>query len=562
MDKKILSTFGLLNSGKNIETTLDALVDVVKTNPEVLFLIIGKTHPNILRNEGEKYREVLQEKVKKLHLKNHVKFINEYVPLEELLEYLQLTDIYLFTSKNQEQAVSGTFSYALSCGCAMISTPIPHAVEILGNDAGVIVDFENASALAEALEKLLTDTALRAKIRLNSMLKIIPTTWENAAIAHGILFEKLSNETISLHFTKPAINLTHLKKLTTYFGIIQKAKINKPDPQSGYSLDDNALGLILMCQHYEITKDKNDLDYIDTYLNFIAFCQQNNGNFLNHVTLKHDFSEPQSKEIIDLSSGKAIWALGFLMALAAILPKTITTKAETIIQKALLKIENTVATQAVAYQIKGLCYYNSHEQSSAVQLLIKTLADRLTQMYLNKAIIEWQWLNPTITFSDSIIPEALLCAYLETDEYIYKDIAKSAFDFLLLKTFIEIPTGKKLSPFLYSEDPLEVSNMILALSKFYNYFKEESYLSKMNTAFNWFLGKNQVNQIIYNPSTGGCYEGIYNDSVNLNQGAQATISYTIAKLCMKKNSSIPNIKQRKIARLPPYLSQPGISSMV
>lgn len=560
-NQKILSTFGLLRSSKNIETTLDALVDIVQTDSNVLFLIIGKTHPNVLRSEGEKYREFLQEKVKKLHLKNHVKFINEYVPLEDLLEYLQLTDLYLFTSKNPNQAVSGTFSYALSCGCTIISTPIPHAIEFLDNDAGIIVDFENAQAVSEALKKLLKDASLRENMRQNSLRKIIPTAWENAAIAHGMLFEKLSNETISLHFKKPALNLTHLKKLTTYFGIIQKAKINKPEPESGYTLDDNAFALIAMCQHYEISKNKNDLDYIDIYLNFIAFCQQDNGIFLNHVTMKHEFPEPESKEIMDLSGAKAVWALGYLITKTTILPEAITVKAETIIQKALSKIENTASIPAMAYMIKGLYYYNSYEKSNAVQLLIKTLANKLTQMYLKKATIEWQWFDSTISFGDSIVPEALLYAYLETDEYIYKDIAKSAFDFLLQKTFIEISTGKKLSPFLYSEHPWDVSIMILALSKFYHYFKEELYLSKMNMAFNWFSGKNQVNQIIYNPNTGGCYEGIDNDSVNIDQGAKATISYIIAKLCIDKNSLLPKIRQRKKSKKSNvYL--PGIISMV
>src|SRR5690606_31071438 len=128
-NRQILSTFGLLSSGKNIETTLDALTDVVRTKPDVLFLIIGKTHPGIVRREGEMYREMLEDKVAANGLQDNVKFINKYVPLDELLEYLQLTDIYLFTSKDPNQAVSGTFSYAMSCGCAIISTPIPHARE-------------------------------------------------------------------------------------------------------------------------------------------------------------------------------------------------------------------------------------------------------------------------------------------------------------------------------------------------------------------------------------------------------------------------------------------------
>src|SRR6185503_1066198 len=151
----VLSTFGLLGSGKSIETTLEALPRIVKNNPDVMFLIIGKTHPSIVKHEGEKYRTMLEERVAALHLEPHVRFVNSFLPLGDLLEYLQLTDIYLFTSKDPNQAVSGTFSYAISCGCPIISTPIPHAREVVGNDAGIIFDFENADQLAEAIIKLL-----------------------------------------------------------------------------------------------------------------------------------------------------------------------------------------------------------------------------------------------------------------------------------------------------------------------------------------------------------------------------------------------------------------------
>jgi len=165
--KKVLSTFGLLSSGKSIETTLDALPAVVKTNPDVLFLIIGKTHPSVIKQEGEKYRKMLEAKVAKLQLQEYVQFINYFLPLPALLEYLQFTDIYLFTSKDPNQAVSGTFSYAISCGCPIISTPIPHTREVLKNDAGIIIDFENSQQLTDAIINLLNNEELRKNIGSN-----------------------------------------------------------------------------------------------------------------------------------------------------------------------------------------------------------------------------------------------------------------------------------------------------------------------------------------------------------------------------------------------------------
>ncbi|MBC7861394.1 MAG: glycosyltransferase, partial [Bacteroidia bacterium] len=255
-EKKILSTFGLLSSGKNIETTLEALPAIIKKDPDVLFLVIGKTHPSVVKEEGERYRELLKTKVSELKLEKHVQFINHFLPLPELLEYLQLTDIYLFTSKDPNQAVSGTFSYALSCGCPVISTPIPHAREVLQQDTGIIVDFENAKQLAEAVNRLLGDEELRKNITSNCLHRMASTAWENAAIAHALLFEKTGKGKISLQFNAPAINLDQLKKLTTDFGMIQFSKLNQPDIDSGYTLDDNARALIAMCGHFELTKDE------------------------------------------------------------------------------------------------------------------------------------------------------------------------------------------------------------------------------------------------------------------------------------------------------------------
>ena len=236
--KIILSTFGLLSSGKSIETTLDALPAITKANPDVMFLIIGKTHPSVKQREGEKYRLMLEERVEALQLKNNVQFINSFVPLPELLEYLQLTDIYLFTSKDPNQAVSGTFSYAISCGCPVISTPIPHAREVLSTDAGIIIDFESNEQLSDAVNKLLNDEQLRTVISLNGLHKMAETAWENAAIAHARLFEEISRDQIALHYDIPEINLDHIKKMTTDFGMIQFAKINHPDIETGYTLDD------------------------------------------------------------------------------------------------------------------------------------------------------------------------------------------------------------------------------------------------------------------------------------------------------------------------------------
>ena len=187
-DRKVLSTFGLLGSSKSIETTLEALPSVIKTHPDVLFLVLGKTHPSIVKQEGEQYRKMLEEKVAELGIEKHVRFVNEYLQLPILLEYLQISDIYLFTSKDPVQAVSGTFSYAVSSGCPVISTPIPHAKEVLSDNNGIIIDFENAAQLSKAIVSLLDNEKLRIEISSISFHKMASTVWQNSAIAHALLF--------------------------------------------------------------------------------------------------------------------------------------------------------------------------------------------------------------------------------------------------------------------------------------------------------------------------------------------------------------------------------------
>ena len=544
--KKVLSTFGLLSSGKNIETTLEALPAIVRKNPDVLFLIIGKTHPSVIKQEGEKYRKILEAKVDQLQLQQYVQFINHFLPLPDLLEYLQLTDVYLFTSKNPNQAVSGTFSYAMSCGCPVVSTPIPHAREVLRNDAGIIIDFESSQQLEVAVTSLLNDEQRRKNISSNGLHRMASTAWENAAVAHVLLFEQIS-ENISLRYNMPVLNLDHIKKLTTDFGMIQFSKINQADINSGYTLDDNARALVAMCQHFELTGDKETIKYIYTYFNFIKHCLQPDGLFFNYVNEQRIFTEQNNSDNLADSNGRAIWALGYLISISSLLPAELTTDAISTMQKALLKVNKIHSTRAMAFAIKGLYYRNTNNRSIRGESLIRQLANRLVQMYRHEADTEWLWFESYLTYANSILPEALLCAWLATGDSTYKEIAKSSFDFLLSKTFKE-DTIKVISnkSWLHKgeeqvhitnggEQPIDVAYTIIALGKFYDVFNDEEYLHKMEIAFNWFLGENHLHQIIYNPCTGGCYDGLEENYVNLNQGAESTVSYLMARLTVEKS---------------------------
>jgi glycosyltransferase involved in cell wall biosynthesis len=540
-DRKVLATFGLLGTSKSIETTLDALPSVIKSHPEVLFLVLGKTHPSVVKQDGERYRTMLHDKVKELHLENHVRFINEYLQLPILLEYLQLADIYLFTSKDPNQAVSGTFSYAVSCGCPVISTPIPHAKEVIGNNNGIIVDFENPNQLAKAILSLLDNEQLRNSISSNSLHKMASTAWQNSAIMHAMLFKNLIHSSTQLKYTIPPININHIQKMTTHFGLIQFSKIANPDLKSGYTLDDNSRGLIALCQNFVMHKTVEDLDLIGTYLDFIRFCILPNGLFLNYVNDKMEFTPQNVSENLDDSNGRAIWALGYVCSLKNILPQHLTKEAEKLMALALLQIEKIHSPRAMAFCIKGLYYQNINKN----QRHMIVLSDRLMKMYAHEKTKKWHWYENCMTYGNSVLPEAMLCAYLSTKNLEYRSVAIESFNFLLSEIFADNTIkvisnkgwhhrGQQKPTSLGGEQPIDIAYTIVALQKFYDAFQNDDYKQKAIIAFNWFLGKNHLHQIVYNPRTGGCYDGLEEDSVNLNQGAESTISYLLARLAIEK----------------------------
>ena len=543
-DRKVLSTFGLLSSGKSIETTLDALPAIVRQCPEVIFLIIGKTHPEVVKSEGEKYRKMLEQKVKKSDLQNHVIFINKYLALTDLLEYLQLTDIYLFTTNDPNQAVSGTFAYAMSCACPIISTPIPHAVELLTGNTGLIFDFRNSQQLADGVIKLLNDEPMRRNISLNTLEKIVSTAWENSAVEHAMLFEKVAGNEISLQYNLPAINMDHLRQMTTEIGIIQFSKINQPDISTGYTLDDNARALIATCMYFKMTNDEDSLVEIYKYLSFIKHCQQPGGDFLNYTDENNNFTGQNKNTNLDDANGRAVWALGYLVSCMGKVPLKIISEAEIILRKNLLSIGNVHSPRAMAFTIKGLYYYHSVIKSPENLIIIKTFANRLVQMYKHESdATTWEWFESYLTYANSILPEAMLYAWLLTGETIYKDISRSSLNFLLSQTFNEneikvisnktwLQKGQAAGH--YGEQPIDVAYTILTLSKFYDVFSNDDYRLKMETAFNWFLGNNRLHQIVYNPCTGGCYDGLEESHVNVNQGAESTLSYLMARLTIDK----------------------------
>ncbi|WP_264538085.1 glycosyltransferase [Flavobacterium sp. N1736] len=562
-DRKVLSTFGLLGEGKNIETGLRALRKIVENTPNALYLIIGRTHPNLIIDGVDTYREKLEGIVNELDLHDNVRFINQYLETEELLDYLKATDIYLFTSKDPNQAVSGTFSYAMSCACPIVASKIPHTKEVLTEDSGILVDIGDEEQFAAAAIKLLSDENLREEMGKNAFRKTRASSWENIAIVHINTYKKLIEDSTEIKFSYPSIELAHVKKMTTELGIIQFSNISIPDLESGYTLDDNARALVAFCMHYKLTEDKDDLPYILIYLDFIERCQKPKGNFMNYVDKNNREHIEQNAEVnLEDSNARGIWALGTVVSIGKILPEAIAKKASKCLLNALKWAETIQSPRSIGFATKGLYLYHSAVPNLYVAAIINKLNAKLLSNYEIHATKDWRWFEDYLTYGNGILPESMLCAYLVTNKPIYKKVALESLEFLISKTYngdnfkVISNNGwyhKDSEPQEYGEQPIDVSYMIQTLNSFYNAFKTPEYKRQMKIAFNWFLGKNHLNQIMYNPVSGGGYDGLEKENVNLNQGAESTVCFLTARLIME------NLKSTESKVIPLMKTKTGIA---
>ena len=542
--KIVLATFGLISENKNIETVLYALPEIVTEHPEVIYLVIGKTHPEVIKSEGEKYREKLLKIAEKLKLENNVIFINEYLELWQLLDYLTLSEIYLFSSKDPNQTVSGTFAYAMSCGCAVISTPIPHALETLVNGNGKLLkNFDQSEEFQKAIQYLIENNDERIAMGKNAYVQAHATNWENIAIQYRLLFDQLTNREDDLRFNFPPIKLDHIEKLTTNFGILQFSKFSDPDPESGYTLDDNARALINMVLYYEHSKDNAALRLASIYLSFIEGIQQTNGWFDNYKDFEQQLTDQNSEVNLEDANGRALWSLGTVIGYSTILPEDLVNRAQQCWIKAINKIDNIKSPRAIAYAVKGLYHYHNIYKDEHTKRHIEKLADELLRHYNINSAENWCWYEDYMTYANNVLPEAMMYSYLVTKNSKYRKIALITFDFLLSQYFMKGQLKvisnrgwfkKENERVFYGEQPIEVSTTIIALDLFYHVTKNKKYKDQLNLAFMWFLGNNHLKQIMYNPENGASYDGLEDKHVNINQGAESTLCFFKARLLMEK----------------------------
>ncbi|MFA5248674.1 MAG: glycosyltransferase [Patescibacteria group bacterium] len=542
--KKVLSTFGLLNSGKGIEHAIGALPEIVKKFPETIYLVIGATHPFVLKSEGEIYRNQLINLAYKLGVENNILFYDKYLATEELLEFLQATDIYLSLSQNPDQAVSGTLTYALGAGRTVISTPFMQAKEIITPEIGLLVDFNDNAGIAKKVislfenPKKLTAMSKAAYFRTRSMI------WPNIALSYMREFTCLSPELEKKEKNLPPIKLKHLKKLTDNFGIFQFANLEEPDPAWGYTLDDNARALIVASLHHSIYGGQSSLSLIKTYLSFIERAAKNSGGFINYFTEKKVSDDDRNKnENLEDANARSMWSLS--VAHGSKLPNNLKSRIEKIFTAQCQKHQIIYSPRATAFYIKALVIWLDKQKDKKALKLLVHYADFLLNLFNKNSDKEWFWFEQLLAYSNAVLPEALLLAYKITGNYKYFKAGKVSLDFLIKQSFQEntcMPIGQRgwykkgQEKQVYDQQPEEVSALILALRTMFKLTGDIYYSERMTQAFNWYLGGNVLNQFIYSQRSGGCYDGLGEGHINLNQGAESTISYLLSRLALEKKA--------------------------
>ncbi len=545
--KRVLLTFGLLSRNKGLEVVINALPDVVKKYPNVQYVILGKTHPNVVKESGEEYRKYLRLLAKKLGVEKNVVFDDRYVTDRELIEILSACDVYITPYLNEEQITSGTLSYAIGVGALVVSTPYWHAKELLAGQRGVIIPFNDSKSLSEELIKLFDFPELAESIRDSALTYGMQLGWPK--IAHNYLsyLNKLEEKDIypDVEYSMPidisvmpTFNFIHLHKLTNDTGIIQHAKYDIPNLKEGYCIDDNSRALIMVLMAKKYIKGKELSSLMIRYLSFIHYMQKPDGSF--HNMLKYNFEYIPEKDSED-AFGRTLWALGSLAANDTIDAELYGHRklAEELFTKSLQKIDKLRFLRGKANTIIGLCSYAGTDNRSQKKVLklINKMANDLTNAFNLNSSDNWVWFEDALTYDNGIIPLALLHAYNITKNNKYFDVAKRSFHFLEKQTLISgtfIPIGNK-SWFHrnekrcdYDQQPIEAISMIMAYLMLYKLTGDKDYLNKLFKIFSWFLGHNNQHMSLYEPRSGACYDGLTRNGVNENQGAESLLAYWLS----------------------------------
>ncbi len=321
--KVVLLTFGLLSPNKGIENVIRALPKILSRHSNVVYMVAGATHPHLKRREGDQYRLYLQKLAIDLGVQANVIFHNRFVSPQEMVELVSAADIYITPYKHKAQVVSGTLAYALSAGKAVISTPYLHALELLDDERGVLVPFDDPDAVATKTIELLDDETKRHAMRKRAYLYARGMVWNRVAQKYMRSFERVYNErlrnpraTFSAQDTEkavdklPAIKLDHLNRMTDQTGIVEHAVFVVPNYPEGYTTDDNARALIvaILLEEHGAGAPAGSTELASRYLAFLWLAfDPTSKRFRNLLSYDRQWQETVGSED---SHGRALWGLG------------------------------------------------------------------------------------------------------------------------------------------------------------------------------------------------------------------------------------------------------------
>ena len=542
--KKVLLTFGFIGRSKGIETVIEALPEVVKKHPDVIYIILGKTHPNVLRHSGEEYRIFLTRLVKKLHLEEHVIFLNKFIDEQDLFKYLCASDIYITPYLNEAQITSGTLSYAIGVGSAVISTPYWHASELLAEGRGRLIDFNDSDGLTSTLTELLDKPEVLKEIRKKAYDYGRKITWPKTgekymAVVLDTLKEQpsvmVNNVTELDLLAMPLLSLSHINRLTDDTGIIQHANYGIPNLKEGYCLDDNARALLMVLMAYRQMKDNRALELLPIYLSYIHFMQNGDGTFRNFMSFNRNFLDKVGSED---SFGRTIWALGYLLNNAP--NDAYYQTGKQIFFNASPNFEKLKSIRSIANTMLGISHYlKSNPFDDSMTERLRNLAHILIKHYEENESPDWKWFESLLAYDNGILPLALLhSAEILNDDKIERTALESM-DFLTKHTLNENYLSiignehwyrKEGERSVFAQQPIDAMAMVLMYHQAFQLTKDKEYINKLYSSYLWFLGENDLRMSLYDFETKGCCDGFESYGVNRNQGAESSLAYLISHL--------------------------------
>jgi glycosyltransferase involved in cell wall biosynthesis len=559
--KAVLLTFGLLSPNKGIENVIQALPQILSRHKNVMYIVAGATHPRVLRRDGDKYRESLQALAKQVGVEKQVIFHDRFVSPAEMAEVIGAADIYITPYRYEAQVVSGTLAYALGAGKAIISTPYWHAIELLDDRRGALVPFQNPEAIAHKTIELLDTPAIRHAMRKRAYLFARDMVWKRVAQGYMESFARVRSDRMEnprVQFSAraipkaldrlPELKLNHVNALTDDTGMLQHAIFTIPNRGEGHATDDNARALIftVLLEHLANGKDEREAnllvgDFSARYLSFLEHAfNPANGRFRNFLGYDRRWNEPVGSEDCH---GRALWSLGTVLGRSN--NQGLRSAAGRLFEFSLPAAVEIYSPRASAYTLLGIQeYLNSYPGDRDAQRVRSVLSRRLLEMYESIRRPDWKWFENVVAYSNARLPQALLVVGSAcSDDRMVSD-GLEALDWLLQAQHGE--TNHHFAPIgsqgfyhqggekaRFDQQPIEAAGAVSACLEAYRVTGDKRWRNEAWSAFNWFLGDNDLQLPLYDSVTGGCRDGLHPDRANENQGAESTLSFLMSLLEMR-----------------------------